>query len=94
MMETTDPYWIALVIVMIGGVAAIILPYLGKLYDDGTTFNVTYFIPLCFTVIISAITLIPDPVPELTPQVLMSLFVAGYGLQAAGNLITTRIIKK
>ena len=94
MMETTDPYWIALVIVMIGGVAAIILPYLGKLYDDGATFNVTYFIPLCFTVIISAIGLIPDPVPELTPQILAGFFVAGYGIQAGLNLVTTRVIKK
>ena len=94
MFENIDPYWIALMLILTGGVAAVIIPYLGKLYDEGTQFNVTYFIPLCFTVLIGAIALVPSPVPELTPQILTSFFVMGFGLQSGGNFLTTRLLKR
>lgn len=93
MLENIDPYWIALSCIIVGGISAILLPYLGKVFDQSTTFNPTYFVPLCFTVVIGAIGLIPDPVPALVPQMITQLFVMGYGLQAVGNFATTRVIK-
>ena len=93
MFENIDPYIVALAFVLMGGIAAIIVPYLGKVYDEGAPFKVAYFIPLCFTVIIGAIGLIPTPVPELNSQILANFFVTGYGLQAIGNFATTRVIK-
>ena len=93
MLENIDTYWIALSCILVGGVSAIILPYLGKVSDQSITFNPTYFVPLCFTTVIGAIALIPDPVPVLVPHVVTSFFVVGYGMQAVGNFATTRVIK-
>jgi hypothetical protein len=93
MLENIDPYWIALSCILAGGISAIVLPYVGKVFDQSTTFNPSYFVPLCFTVAIGAIGLMPDPVPAMIPQVITQLFVMGYGLQAVGNFATTRVIK-
>ena len=93
MLENIDTYWIALSCILVGGVSAIILPYLGKVSDQSITFNPTYFVPLCFTVVIGAVGLIPDPVPALIPQVVTQMFIVGYGMQSGLNLATTRVIK-
>ena len=88
-----DPYWYALTCVVIGGILGVVIPYLFKVMDSETKFSYSYFYGLCMSMVIAAVALIPDPIGELTGQMIMMLVLAGFGIQAGTNLVTSKIRK-
>lgn len=88
-----DPYWYALVCVVVGGILGVVIPYLFKVMDSEVEFSYSYFYGLCVSMVIAAVALIPEPIGELTGQMIMMLVLAGFGIQAGTNLLTSKIIK-
>jgi len=92
--EQLDPYWIALLFVTIGGILAVVIPYVCKVIDDPeTSFNFSYFAALVIGMVFAAMALVPDPVPDLVGRQIALLIMAGYGIQSVANTATTRIGK-
>jgi len=89
-----DMYWYALVCIFIGGMLGIVVPYLFKVMDETVKFSYSYLGGLCISMFVAAIVLVPDPVPELTGQMVMMLVLAGFGIQVGTNLLTSKVRKR
>jgi drug/metabolite transporter (DMT)-like permease len=88
-----DPYWYALACVVIGGILGVVIPYLFKVMDSEVKFSYSYFYGLCVSMAIAAVALVPEAIGELTGQMIMMLVLAGFGIQAGTNLVTSKIRK-
>ena len=88
-----DPYWYALICVMIGGILGVVIPYLFKVMDSEVKFSYSYFYGLCMSMVIAAVALIPEQIDELTGRMITMLVLAGFGIQAGTNLVTSKIRK-
>jgi len=88
-----DPYWYALTCVVIGGILGVVIPYLFKVVDSEVKFSYSYFYGLCVSMAIAAVALVPETIGELTGQMIMMLVLAGFGIQAGANLVTSKVIK-
>jgi len=88
-----DPYWYALTCVVIGGILGVVIPYLFKVMDSEVKFSYSYFYGLCVSMVIAAVALIPEIIGELTGQMIMMLVLAGFGIQAGTNMVTSKVIK-
>ena len=88
-----DPYWYALMCVVIGGILGVVIPYLFKVMDSEVVFSYSYFYGLCVSMAIAAVALVPETIDELTGQMIMMLVLAGFGIQAGTNLVTSKIRK-
>ena len=88
-----DPYWYALACVIIGGILGVVIPYLFKAMDSEVKFSYSYFYGLCVSMALAAVALVPDPMGELTGQMIRMLVLSGFGIQAGTNLITSKIRK-
>lgn len=88
-----DPYWYALACVVIGGILGVVIPYLFKVMDSETKFSYSYFYGLCMSMVIAAVALIPEQIDELTGRMITMLVLAGFGIQAGANLVTSKVRK-
>jgi drug/metabolite transporter (DMT)-like permease len=88
-----DPYWYALACVVIGGILGVVIPYLFKVMDSEVVFSYSYFYGLCVSMAIAAVALVPETIGELTGQMIMMLVLAGFGIQAGTNMVTSKIRK-
>lgn len=88
-----DPYWYALACVVIGGILGVVIPYLFKVMDSEVTFSFSYFYAMCVSMTIAAVGLVPEPIGELTGRMIMMLVLTGFGIQAAANLVTSKVRK-
>jgi len=88
-----DPYWYALACVVIGGILGVVIPYLFKVMDSEVEFSYSYFYGLCMSMVVAAVALIPEQIGELTGQMITMLVLAGFGIQAGANLVTSKIRK-
>jgi hypothetical protein len=61
--------------------------------DSEVEFSYSYFYGLCVSMVVAAVALIPEPVGELTGQMIMMLVLSGFGIQAAANLVTSKVRK-
>lgn len=88
-----DLYWYALACVVIGGILGVVIPYLFKVMDSEVKFSYSYFYGLCMSMVIAAVALIPEQIDELTGRMITMLVLAGFGIQAGANLVTSKIRK-
>jgi ABC-type dipeptide/oligopeptide/nickel transport system permease subunit len=88
-----DPYWYALACIVIGGTLGVVVPYLFKVMDSEVTFSFSYFYAMSVSMAIAAVALVPEPIGELTGRMIMMLVLSGFGIQAAANLVTSKVRK-
>ena len=88
-----DPQIIAFVAIVVGAMAGVAVPYLLKVYEEGVAFEVSYFYTMILSLVMAAFFVIPDN-PDLSFKGLLTLFLAGAGLEWMVNKVNTIRIKK
>lgn len=90
-MDTTI---IAFGMIMAGAICAIVIPFLIKAKETGTSFNISYIYGLILSLIIAAFAILPTEPVTMEFKSLFTLFLAGAGLQTMANKVNTMRIKK
>ena len=88
-----DMYWYAFACVLFGGILGIVIPYLFKVMDSEIKFSYSYFYGLFISMAVAAVALVPDQIDDLTGRMITMLVLAGFGIQAGANLITSKVRK-
>lgn len=71
----------------------VIIPYLFKVMDKETKFSYSYFYAMFISMAIAVAGLVPESIDDLTGRMIMTLVMAGFGIQTATNLITSKVRK-
>ena len=88
-----DPYWLAFGYIVLGGVLGVIIPYLFKVMDKEVKFSYSYFYALFIAMAITAAGLVPESISDFGGRMIMLLIMSGFGIQAATNLVTSKVRK-
>ena len=88
-----DPYWYAFLCVLAGGILGVVIPYLFKVMDKEVQFSYSYFYAMFVSMAIAAAGLVPESISDLTGRMIMMLVLSGFGIQAATNMVTSKIRK-
>ena len=88
-----DPQIIAFVAIVVGAMAGVTVPYLLKVYEEGVAFELSYLYTMILSLVMAAFFVIPDN-PDLSFKGLLTLFLAGAGLEWMVNKVNTIRIKK
>ena len=88
-----DTQIIAFLMIMGGALCGVVIPYIVKMYEEGTKFNMSYIYGMVLGLIVAAFAILPDTV-EIAFKPLFALFLAGAALQVAVNKVNTIRIKK
>jgi hypothetical protein len=79
---------IVAIITVMGAMLGTYIPYLLKVREEPETkFDVKYAYTLFFNLLLQALVLVPDTVPDLTYKVVLTAFMAGWGAQAIINKV-------
>lgn len=74
------------IVTLLGALAGTFVPYVLKVWKcPDTKFDINYGYALALGALIQVIALIPDDVPTLTLNVVLTAFAAGFGVQAILN---------
>ena len=88
-----DPQIVAFLVIVVGAMVGIVVPYLLKVYEEGVVFEVSYIYTMILCLVMAAFFVIPDN-PDLSFKGLFTLFLAGAGLEWMVNKVNTIRIKK
>lgn len=88
-----DPQIIAFIAIVVGAMAGVAVPYLLKVYEEGVVFDISYFYTMVLSFVMAAFLVIPDK-PDLSFKGLLTLFLAGAGLEWMVNKVNTVRIKR
>jgi len=88
-----DPYLYAFGWILLGGIFGVVIPYLFKVMDNETKFSYSYFYAMCASMAIVAAGLVPEPIDDFSGRMIMMLVMAGFGIQVAANMITSKVRK-
>jgi len=92
--KSMDPTILAFVSIFAGALCAVVIPYLlGKMYDpEKPDFDISYIYGMIITLVASSFLLIPEEI-NTSFQGIMTLFLAGLGLEGSMNTINSVRIK-
>ena len=88
-----DTQIVAFIVIMIGALCGVIIPYLLKIQEEGRKFNMSYIYGMVISLVVAAFAILPDTI-ELAFKPLFALFLAGAALQVVANKVNTIRIKK
>lgn len=88
-----DPYWYAFGLVVLGGLLGVVVPYLFKVMDKEVKFSYSYFYALFISMAITAAGLVPESIDDFGGRMIMILVMSGFGIQAAANMVTSKVRK-
>ena len=88
-----DTQIVAFIVIMLGALCGVIIPYLLKIQEEGIEFNMSYIYGMVISLVVAAFAILPDTI-ELAFKPLFALFLAGAALQVVANKVNTIRIKK